>query len=115
MLGLHFNDCREFLLQMSFKSCSLSYSTFHVLNIAQTVFDHCECKEVDFENCNLMKSVFEETDLQGAIFNNSNLTLANFSTANNFSINPENNILKKAYFSRYNIIGLINHLNINLK
>lgn len=115
MLGLHFHDCREFLLQMAFDYCLLNYATFHHLNLSNTKFRHCECKEVDFEKCNLTNASFEETDLSGAIFQNSNLTAANFTSAINFSINTENNILKKAYFSRYNISGLINHLNINLK
>lgn len=115
MIGLPFHDCHEFLLEMSFNQCQLDYSSFNGLKITNTQFTKCECKEVDFENSNLSKSVFKETDLQGAVFINCDLSGANFISANNYSINPTNNILRKAIFSRFNIIGLINHLDINLK
>ncbi|MBE63652.1 MAG: hypothetical protein CMB89_14935 [Flammeovirgaceae bacterium] len=115
MFGLQFNNCREFLLEMNFIQCTLNYSTLHGLNLTKTLFKHCDCLEVDFDGANLSRAVFEETNLKGAIFNNTNLTQANLTTANNFSINPANNILKKASFSRFNISGLVNHLDINLK
>lgn len=115
MLGVQFIDCREFLLQMSFKQCSLNYSTFHGLKIPKTPFIQCECIEVDFENATLTGSDFSESNLSGAVFQRTDLSKANLMSAENFSINPENNILSKSNFSRYNIIGLVNHLDINLK
>ena len=54
-------------------------------------------EQASFNNCNL----------QGAIFNNTNLKSADLRTAINFNIDPEDNKLLKAKFSRNNIEGLL--------
>ena len=73
----------------------------------KTKFDKCTLKETDFSEVNLTASVFSECDLTNAIFSNTILEKVDFRTANNFSIDPEYNKLKKAKFSSFNLEGLL--------
>ncbi len=41
LLGVHFDDCNDFLLSFSFKPCLLKPSTFYNLNLNLTKFDNC--------------------------------------------------------------------------
>jgi uncharacterized protein YjbI with pentapeptide repeats len=85
----------------------LDYSQFTSLKIKNTKFINSTLKEVDFSNCDLQSSLFDNCDLNRAVFESSNLEKADFRTANNFTINPENNRMKKAKFS---ILGANNLL-----
>ncbi|MFM9949054.1 MAG: hypothetical protein ACKV1O_14025 [Saprospiraceae bacterium] len=58
-----------------------------------------------FGNCNLSLAVVERTLLEGA----------DLRTAYNFSIDPENNRIKKAKFSMQNIVGLMDKYGIFVK
>ena len=73
----------------------------------KTKFDKCSLKETDFSEVNLSASVFSDCDLTGARFLNTTLEKVNFRTANNYSIDPEFNKLKKAKFSAFNLEGLL--------
>ena len=73
----------------------------------KTKFDKCSLKETDFTEVNLSASVFSDCDLTGAIFSNTILEKVDFRTANNYSIDPEFNKLKKAKFSAFNLDGLL--------
>jgi hypothetical protein len=50
--------------------------------------------------------------LSGTIFNNTIIEQADFRTANNYSIDPENNRIKKARFSTQGISGLLDKYQI---
>jgi fluoroquinolone resistance protein len=107
MLGLHFDDCNDFLLSFSFEGCQLNMSVFYKLNLKKTHFKKCNLLEVDFTNTNLTNAVFEECELSGATFDNTMLDGADLRTAYNFTINPENNHIKKAMFSLHGLPGLL--------
>jgi uncharacterized protein YjbI with pentapeptide repeats len=62
---------------------------------------------VDFSYADLSASNFDFCDLQGAIFDSTNLDRSDFRTAYNFTIDPENNRVKKARFSLNSVIGLL--------
>jgi len=106
MTGLIFGEANKFGLLFSFDDCSLNHSSFYNTHIKNTHFKNCQIKEVDFSNCNAKGVVFYNCDLGRAIFDNTNLEEADFSTALNFSIDPENNKLKKAMFSQHSLDGL---------
>jgi uncharacterized protein YjbI with pentapeptide repeats len=112
LLGISFSDCNPFLLKFSFKACDLTLSSFYQLKIKNTSFSHCNLSEVDFTETDLTHSKFDRSDLSKAIFENSNLEKVDFSSASNFIINPEINNVKKASFSKENIEGLFQHLQI---
>ncbi|AGY53907.1 Pentapeptide Repeat-Containing Protein [Bacteroidales bacterium CF] len=112
MIGLHFDQCNDFGLSFSFDKCVLDQSVFFRKKLKKSIFKNCQLKESDFSECDLSGSVFENCNLSGSIFDNTNLEMADFMSAYNFSIDPEQNKIKKARFSRQNIEGLLNKYNL---
>ena len=112
MLGLQFETCNDFGLSFSFENCQLNHSTFFQMNIKKTVFKNCQVREIDFSESNLTNVIFDHCDLAQSIFVNTILDKADFRTAYNYSIDPENNRLKKAKFSILGISGLLDKYDI---
>ena len=69
---------------------------------------------MDFSNADLSFSTFDFCDLQGALFDSTNLDRSDFRTAHHYSIDPENNRIKKAQFSLNGIIGLLDKYDIEI-
>jgi uncharacterized protein YjbI with pentapeptide repeats len=107
MIGVKFSECDTFLLSLHFDNCQLSFSSFYKLKIPNTVFNECNLEEVDFTEATLNKSRFLISNFNNAIFNETNLEKTDFRSSFNFSIVPENNMLKLAKFSKDNIGGLL--------
>ena len=112
MLGLRFEDANPFGLSLSFDTCQLNHSSFYGITLKKTFFKNCQLQETDFTECNLTASLFDKSDLSGAVFNRTNLEKADLRTAENYSIDPETNRLKKAKFSLYGISGLLDRHDI---
>lgn len=112
MLGLQLETCNDFGLAFSFENCQLSHSTFFQMNIKKTIFRNCQLREIDFSESNLTSVVFDNCDLAQTIFINSILEKADLRTAYNYSIDPENNRLKKTKFSILGISGLLDKYDI---
>ena len=114
IIGVKFNECDSFLLDVFFKDCQLNLSSFYQLNLQNTNFINSNLQEVDFTESNLSKAIFDNCDLNNAIFDQTRLEKANFITASNFNINPSENSIKNAKFSKENIIGLLKSFNISI-
>jgi uncharacterized protein YjbI with pentapeptide repeats len=112
LLGLHFEHCNSFLFSVSFKDCNLNLASFYRLKLKNTLFENCSLKEVDFNASDLTQSKFLDCDLSDAKFDQSNLEKVDFATAYNYTINPENNRIKKARFSTAGLAGLLTHYDI---
>ncbi len=115
MLGLHFEDCNEMFLEMGFEDCILGMSTFYKVSLQATVFERCDLRENDFTGADLSKAVFSDCDLLGARFESTTLLGSDLRTARNFSIDPENNRIRGACFSRANLDGLLGRYEIIIK
>lgn len=115
LLGIDFTRCRDFLLSFYFEKCSLDYSTFHKKKINKTIFKDCIIKEVDFSYADLTASSFQNCDLSRTLFQQTILEKVDFRTANNYSIDPELNRIKKAKFSSSGIIGLLDKYQISIE
>jgi len=115
LLGLHFEDCNQFIFDVSFENCQLNLSSFYKINLKSILFIHCNLQEVDFSECNLTSAVFKECDLLGAVFENTNLEKSDFVSSYNFSINPEINRMKKAKFSLQTLSGLLTKYDLVIK
>ncbi len=110
MIGVKFNEVNSFLLKISFKDCQLSFSSSYKLKTPFTRFKNCNLVEVDFTETIANNCIFDKIDLKRAIFESTNLYKSDFRTAFNFDLNPQNNYLKNAMFSRNSIDGLLlNH------
>ncbi|REE00075.1 pentapeptide repeat-containing protein [Marinoscillum furvescens] len=115
LLGLHFEDCNPFLLEVHFEKCQLDLSTFYGLKLPKTRFHQCSLREVDFTESDLSQSSFGGCDLSGATFERTNLTKADLREAEHFNINPNLNTLKKARFSRMDLAGLLTTFDLDIR
>lgn len=109
LLGLHFDQCNDFIFSVKFKDCVLNLSSFYEVKMKKTLFSNCTLHETDFESTILTEAIFHECDLTGAVFENTNLEKADFRSAYNFTINPETNRITNAKFSLHGLPGLLAH------
>jgi fluoroquinolone resistance protein len=114
LLGLHFEQCNQFLFEVAFDNCILNLSSFYKQKLKKTKFSNTGLHEADFTETDLTSAVFENCDLAGAIFEQAILEKTDFRTAFNYSINPERNRIKKARFSFPGVTGLLHHYDIEI-
>ncbi|KVV16071.1 pentapeptide repeat-containing protein [Flavobacterium sp. TMP13] len=114
VLGIHFNECDDFLFQVQFEESTLDYAIFTNKKMPKTKFLHCSMQEVTFVGTTLTNSIFENCNLEGAIFNDTQLAGADFKTAYNYKIDPEFNPMKKAKFSTQGLDGLLDKYDIKI-
>jgi len=115
LIGLNFEALNTFGLALSFNKCILDYSSFFGLKIAQTVFSESSLKECDFTGADLRKATFNNSNLSGAIFDRTNLQKADFSDSHGYVLNPANNQVKGAIFSKEGLLGLLKDFKIEVK
>lgn len=114
MLGLRWDQCDEFGLTFRFENCQLNHSSFYKTKIKKTYFGNCQLQEVDFTECDLSGSEFVHCDLLKALFDRTILEKVDLRMAAHFSIDPENNRIKKAKFSIYGLPGLLHQYDIEV-
>lgn len=107
LMGLHFDDCHDFLFKTAFEGCLMNYATFCQFGLKGTVFSHCNLEEADFTAADLTAAEFDHCDLTGAIFEDTILNKADFRTATNYAMDPEKNRLAGAKFSTPGVLGLL--------
>lgn len=112
LLGLQYDTCNQVFISFYFDKCLLNFSSFYNLTLKNIIFNNCELKDVDFANANLSNAQFNDCDLAGAIFDNTILEKADFRSSYNYSLDPEQNKIKKAKFSSAGIIGLLGKYDI---
>ncbi|SHF41362.1 Pentapeptide repeat-containing protein [Mariniphaga anaerophila] len=114
MLGLRFDDCNPFGLAFSFEDCILNHSSLFGIKIKKTIFKNTQLQEVDFTASDLTGSLFDNCDLARATFERTVIEKADFRTSYNYSIDPENNRVRKAKFSVRGIAGLLEKYDLNI-
>ena len=114
LLGIAFHVCTDFLFEVSFENCVLDFASFAHKKMPKTKFIASSLKEVSFVGTHLKQSVFEKCDLAQAVFNDTDLTECNFTSATNYQMDPEFNVLKKARFSLQGIPGLLEKYDIKI-
>lgn len=115
IVGVSFRKCSQSLLSIDFYNCILDHVDFSDTDLKKTTFKDSIIKECFFENTTLTEANFSGSDLQGSIFTNTDLTRANFVGALNIVIDPRNNIIKKATFSREEALGLLDVFDIEIQ
>jgi Pentapeptide repeats (8 copies). len=70
---------------------------------------------MDFAYADLSQAYFENCNLKNTIFDQTNLEKTNLTSAFNFSINPTQNKIKNAKFSKENSIGLLDSFQIKIE
>lgn len=114
MLGLHFDDCNPFGLDLRFADCILDHSTFVQLCLKKTLFKNCKLRETDFTQCDISSSLFENCDLDRATFHNTDLMNADMRTAYNYNFDPDTNRIGKAKFALSGLPGLLGKYRIEI-
>ena len=107
MLGLKFNGVNPFLLEFRFEKCQLDFSSFYQLKIRGTAFIKCSLKDADFAEADLQSVSFSKSHLKGALFENTNLEKADFRDALAYELDPDENKVKQARFSKEGVAGLL--------
>ncbi|HEY4540340.1 MAG TPA: pentapeptide repeat-containing protein, partial [Faecalibacter sp.] len=83
--------------------------------LPKTHFKDCALEHVDFAYADFSQTFFENCNLKNAIFEQTNLEKANLTSSFNFSINPTQNKIKNAKFSKENCIGLLDSFQIKIE
>ncbi len=114
MIGLQFGDTNEFGLSVSFDGCILTNASFYKTKIKKTKFKNSKITEVDFTEADLTESIFDHCDLTGAIFSSTNVEKVDFTSSYNYTINPEENKIKKSKHSQNQLGGLLTKYDIKI-
>ena len=115
LLGVQLEVCNPFLLSVDFENCFMKLSVFQKLKLKKTKFKNCNLQEADFSEADLSAAVFENCDFNRAIFHRTLLEKADFRSSFNYSIDPENNRIKKAKFSSAGVVGLLDKYGIDIE
>ncbi|WP_306352374.1 pentapeptide repeat-containing protein [Flavobacterium sp. '19STA2R22 D10 B1'] len=115
LLGVNFSECEDFLFEVSFNECVADYASFRWKKMAKTKFINTSLQGVFFDDANLSSALFDKVNLQGAVFNRTDLKEADFRTAEQYTIDPELNNVRKAKFSFPSVLGLLAKHNINVE
>lgn len=103
-----------FSAPFSFYKCILNDSSFQGLTLPDLIMEECRAHNVDFRDGDFASSNFTYTDLTGCLFHKTNLSGADFSEAVNYDIDIYRNTIKKAKFSRFEAIRLLDSSEIEL-
>lgn len=115
LLGVHFDDCNDFILTMNFDNCLLKLTSFYKLKLRKTRFTSCNLEEADFSEADLSGAIFESCNLRRTIFDRTNLEKADLYSSFHYSIDPRNNRVKKARFSRSEVLGLLDTFDLKIE
>jgi uncharacterized protein YjbI with pentapeptide repeats len=115
LTGVRFDDCNPFLLAMHFSHCILNLASFYQLKLNGARMLHCNLQEADFTEAELKSANFEGSQLHGTVFYYSTLEKADFRNAFGYIINPSNNKVKGAKFSRDGLDGLLKEYGIKVE
>jgi uncharacterized protein YjbI with pentapeptide repeats len=110
-------DWRKISKPSSFRfvECKIDNSIFYRMDLYSINIIKSSAKNVDFVEADLTKGVFTRTDLSNSKFSRTNLSFADFSEALNYSIDPNNNKLKKTIFSLPDAVSLLSSFDIIIK
>lgn len=107
LLGIPFDRCNTFLLDMHFEHCRMDFTSFRSLVLKGARFNACSLIEADLSGSDLGRASFTDSDLAGALFDRTVLEGADLREARNFTIDPERNRVKGALFSLHGLPGLL--------
>jgi len=113
-MGIRFDECRDFLFNVSFTDSMLDYTWFINKKLHKTKFSGCSIRDANFSGADLTKAVFVNCDLSGSVFDRTNLQQSDFTSAYNYTMDPEINMLKGAKFSSEGLAGLLHKYNIKI-
>ena len=112
LIGADFTATKDFLFNVHFSDCILDYVAFMKKKSRKSKFNNCSMKGTDFSEADLTLSSFTKCDLSGAVFMRTILNQVDFLEAYNFTIDPEQNQMRKARFGTDGLSGLLHKYGI---
>lgn len=97
-----------------FHQSILNDGSFYGLSLHELIMDGCKAHHVDFRSGDFTDASFNYTDFTGSTFHKCNLTGADFSEATDYDIDIYHNEIKRAKFSRFEAVRLLESLDIEL-
>ena len=104
----------QLIKKINFNECIINYNTFMNIHLHKIQMEKCIAKEVNFNEADLSGSSLRYTDFEGSMFAHTNLTETDLSKAENYSIDPMQNTLKKTRFSLPEALSLLYSLDIEI-
>lgn len=114
LVGVRFDECNAFSLQLRFENCIISHGSFAQVRMQKSIFRNTKLLEVDFASTDLTGSLFDQCTLPLCVFDRSILENVDFSTSMEFSIDPENNRMGQAIFSTQHLSGLLDKYKLRI-
>ena len=115
LLGLDFQLCNPFGFSIRFQACQLDHSNFLGMKLRRCSFDGCQLNGVDFAEADAEKVSFRESHLRDTLFERTNLQQADFRGASHLRIDPVENRLKGARFSKDSVMGLLERFGVKVE
>ncbi len=107
LLGVSFDHGQTSLFSATFTDCIMDACSFQGMALQRTRLVSCRMHGTDFTRADLSGVAFDRCDLSDAVFDNCDLQRADFRTAQDFTIDPEQNRMKGARFSVDGLPGLL--------
>lgn len=111
-MGINFTQCDNTFLRINFEKCSLRGCNFTELKLKKMKMTDCVVKECHLAQCDLERADFRRSNFEGTVFHHTKLCYANFLEAYHFAIDPLENPLKGAKFSKLEALNLLKGLGI---
>ncbi len=99
---------------LKFYKCVMNDSSFFGLKIKNLVITGCQTQSVDFRDGHFQGANFTQTDLSNSLFMQTDLSHSDFTEATHYNIDIRFNEVKKAKFSRFEALSLLELLDISL-
>lgn len=114
VMGVDFSHLSE-PVEIHFKECNVNMSSFYNLDMRHAKVVNCTLHDVDFVQTNLEKADCSGSDFMGALFGRTNLKSTNFSSAKNYMINPNENLVANMQVSLPHASSFLTFLGLKLK
>lgn len=115
VMGVDFTLCDPAFLRLFFEKCLLRGCNFTEMKLQGSKFITSDVKECHFVQSDLKKASFRGSNLEGTAFHHTNLVEVDFVEAIYYAIDPLNNPLKSAKFSKLEALALLQGLEITLE
>ena len=112
--GLNFSKASDFLFEVNFEGSILDNAIFYQKKNKKGKFTDCSMIETDLTEADLTDAKFINCNLHRAFFSRTVLKGADLRSSYNFSIDPDDNLVKKAHFSLHGLPGLLGKYDIKV-
>lgn len=114
-VGILFSEIDTFLINWNFNKCKIELCMFEYIDIERSTFVDCKVLDCKFVKANLKASDFSETDFYKSLFDSCNLESCDFRGSQNYFFDITKNSVKKAKFSKPEVIELLKGFEIDIE